>query len=531
MTRLDDTGQQGESVEESSETSPTPLSIEDGSPCTTNQQHQQPFSAKRIAWEIMCIAIPTTASLFVMLSAQTLVILFVSQRLGALQLARFSIGLAAFNVLGASFGVGFTFSLDTLVPHSLGRDPESPEVGVHYQRSFLFNLIFLIPICILFYSAEPLLLFLLGAELGTGAAEFLRAAPPYLFLLWCSWAQNKTFAAMKLANYSLVAAAVGSAVAVGCNYYFLAEGDSIQKPVLFLALSQLAANAVYVVVILLQPNCVLRKAAYPSPHLFDREPLMKHFKLGLGATGQVIAEWWGFELVQVVVAQLGDHSVAVYSILYNILFLSYRIPQGIAVGGNVVIGNALGANDVPLAKFAMRVHFSIAAVGMCSTAVGLYFGGATLFRLYTDDASVLQGAAESLIVFILLHESDSLLGQLQAIYRATGTQHRAIRILVPCLWVLGLPLTYLLGVEKKGGVKWVITAQCISLAPVFPLMLRDILVKFDWPKLALLASRKSVSVPRGRDSNESSPTSVTRISNLDLQVEDPRHVDVEEFIS
>ena len=327
--------------------------------------------------EHLHVAIPTIVSVLVMVSSQAFMMSFVGQRLGYLPLAKFSIGLSVFNVCGASLGVGFSSALDTLAPQAIGRNRRTPEVGEQFQRAMLFNTVFFLPVTLLFYGLQPLLLRIFGETLGSGASEFLRASPPYLYLLWMGWVVGKLFSAQKLAQCNVLASFCGTITVTGLCHLYLHEDDSLVKPVLFLAAAQLVVNTVNIIVILKHPKCIIRLAKFPADNLLNRELIREHFSIAMAGTLQTCSEWWAFEAVQVIAAQAAELPVAVYTILFNVLYTGYRFPHGVAIGGAVVIGNSLGANSAALAWKYAQVSASI-GLSVAALTVGTLYRGVTL---------------------------------------------------------------------------------------------------------------------------------------------------------
>ena len=62
------------------------------------------------------------------------------------------------------------------------------------------------------------------------------------------------------------------------------------------------------------------------------------------------AEWWAFEILSILAGILGVVELASQTINFNMIALLFMIPLGIQEATCAIIGNCIGANNVPLAK-------------------------------------------------------------------------------------------------------------------------------------------------------------------------------------
>jgi len=76
------------------------------------------------------------------------------------------------------------------------------------------------------------------------------------------------------------------------------------------------------------------------------------------------SEWWAFEVLVILAGILGVLELAALTICLNVHALLFRVPLGITEATGALLGNSVGANNVPLAKRFTALIFKVASTTM-----------------------------------------------------------------------------------------------------------------------------------------------------------------------
>ena len=448
------------------------------------------ITPKEMLVELLRVAAPSVASLVFMFATQTITMSFVGHRLGVIALAQFSVGLSVFNVMGSSIGIGFGGALDTLVPQAYGRDPQTSDIGDLLQRATLINIMFIIPLAILYYNVDPLLHFVYSDTLASGAAMFLKVSPPYMFLVWTGTNFNRLFAGQQLADVPLYCNIVGTLAAFAINYNFLKEGDTVSDAVWLLFFIQLVIVACQIAAARFHPKSIIFNTKFSTKTLFDVSALKDHFRIGFAAMIGTCSEWWAFEVLQVLSAQIGEVEVAAYTIMLNTMLIYFSMACGISIGGGTMIGNALGANQPELGRKYLMLTFKISAACTALTFGSLVFFGMDIVKLYTNDEPILAMIRPIILLACFWHLGDATQSTMQGVFRGAGKQQRSATMVLVSLWAVGVPLAAAMGLWAGFGLPGIIGGQLTGVCILIPLLLYDCL-RWDWKTLAEIASREA----------------------------------------
>ena len=208
------------------------------------------------------------------------------------------------------------------------------------------------------------------------------------------------------------------------------------------------------------PAITLLSAAWPSlrPHLvpfraesLDRDPLWRMLKLGLPIGGQMFLEFAVFGLIALLMGWLGTVPMAGHQVAINLASLTFMVPLGVAGATAVLVGNAVGRTDVAAAGRAARTALASGAVFMCSTALVFLTVPRGLARLYTGDPRVLSVAVALIPIAGVFQVFDGLQAVGAGVLRGLGDTRAPMVINVLGFWVIGLPVSIVLGFDREMG--------------------------------------------------------------------------------
>ena len=175
-------------------------------------------------------------------------------------------------------------------------------------------------------------------------------------------------------------------------------------------------------------------------------------KLGIPTGFQHFFEVGAFSFSAVMIGWLGSKPLAAHQIALSMASLSFMITLGITAAGTIRVGHFLGKKDLTGLK---RAAWSTV---LLSTLLMSFFGLIfVLFRnrlplLFVKDVEVINIAASLLIIAALFQISDGTQAAGVAILRGITDVKVPMFISFVAYWILGLPVSYLLGFVFKLNV-------------------------------------------------------------------------------
>ena len=464
------------------------------------------------------IAAPSVFAMLFMFLSQTVQLAFVGQRMGAGALAGFSVGLSVFNILGASTSIGLLCALDTLAPQAYGRNSRTSELTLLLQRALGVNAAILLgPLLLIFYTCEPLLALVYGPDVAPGAAEMLRAMPLYMIPLWTTIAIAKLMRAQQLAGMPSLTNALGTGCCFVVNYYWLPEGSSITRATCNLAFVQLCACVAIIIMAKVHPRSLVFEGRLFTKEVFEKHGVAEFIQVGSASVIGMCSEWWALEVSTIAAARIGSTEVASFAILLNILLVFESFAWCSSMAGSSLIGNALGADQPEVAKRYSRLTLKVCGVLMCCTASVLLFQGKTILSVYTSSEAIHGVLFPILPLIALWHLIDAGQASLNGMYRGAGKPDEAARYLLGTMWLVGVPMAWLLSLWARWGLAGILMGQSLGQGLLIPLYARGMLT-WDWDALAVKASRRMAKALQVADDVRLQEDA--RHPDLDLLLED-----------
>jgi MATE family multidrug resistance protein len=209
---------------------------------------------------------------------------------------------------------------------------------------------------------------------------------------------------------------------------------------------------------------------------FDRGALERMLRLGLPIGAQMWLEYGVFALVGALMGRIGTLAVAGHQIALNLSSIVFMVPLGIGAAAAVLVGQAVGAADLPRARRA--------AVGPLLIAGGFMLGVATVFvlvpgllaRLYTPDEGVLRIARRLIVLGGGFAIFDGLQAVSMGILRGIGDTRVPVVLCILGYWLVGLPASLLLAFHLglgPAGLWWGLVLGLAVTAGVLLLRVRS----------------------------------------------------------
>jgi multidrug resistance protein, MATE family len=175
-------------------------------------------------------------------------------------------------------------------------------------------------------------------------------------------------------------------------------------------------------------------------------------RVGLPTALQVTAEVGIFALVALMAGRMGTVDLAAHQLVITLASFTFTIALGVATAGSVRVGLAVGARDPVATRRAGYAAFIGAALVMSVGALLFISIPSLLARMLTNQQNVIAAAIPLFFVAGLFQLSDGLQAAgIGALRGAADTRFAFFSNLVG-YWIVGLPLSLLLGFRLKMGV-------------------------------------------------------------------------------
>jgi MATE family multidrug resistance protein len=366
----------------------------------------------------------------------------------------------------AVIGMGTLMALDPVVAQAVGSGDEAA-VARGLQRGLLIAGILTVPSVLGLALVGPFLLATgQPAELIPGAVRYILVIMPGVLPFYVFIVFRQTLQALHRTAPIVWTTVGANLLNAGLNYTFIF--GHFGAPALGLAGSALATTIsrwVMALALLAAGWGNLRHRLRPwRPDTADRQALGRMFRLGLPLGGQQWLEYGIFALVGVLMGRIGTIAVAGHQIALNLAALVFMVPAGLATAAAVQVGRAIGAGDQPRAHRAANGSLLLGVAFMVATATLFVTLPKALARLYTPDAAVLRVAAPLIVLAGFFAVFDGLQVVTLGVLRGIGDTHAPALISALGYWLVGLPVSLLLGFRAGLGPQGLWWGLVIGLA-------------------------------------------------------------------
>ncbi|KAH9918955.1 MATE efflux family protein [Fomitopsis serialis] len=354
-------------------------------------------------------------------------------------LAASTLGSMTASVTGFSIIQGFTSTLDTMLPGAW-TSSQPQLVGLWAQRMAVVMTAVLVPIILIWFSSESILLFLKQEpEVAHLAATYLKwsviGLPAYAF----NGISRRYFQSQGLFAVPTRIIMVIAPINAALNYVLVWGPESVRLGFIGAPIATAVSfNLISLASIAYGIFFVPRTAWHPlSRRCFTSLGVLVH--LGLAGVGQTASEWWSWELVGLAASMLGPIALATQSVLLVSGSTTYQAPFALSVATSVRVGNLLGEEK------AKRAGVAANAAILMSLAISLVWSAMfMIFRkswahLFNDDPEVVSLVASILPIVALFQVFDGLGGVTGGILRAVGKQFTGALLNLSAYYVIGIP--------------------------------------------------------------------------------------------
>ena len=379
-----------------------------------------------------------------------------------------------------NFCLGVVWAVDPLVSQALGaRDPAAAALGV--QRGLVLAAVMGVVATVLCVPAEWVYRALHEPpDVIPRAVSFVHISAPSLVPMLLFVALRQSLVAMKRTSALVAVVVLSNLLNAGLDWVLVfghwglpamgAPGSALATTITrFLGLFALLVIA--------------RRALEPMLRPWRKEalalgPLLRTFQLGLPIGAQNSVEFTTFAAISVFAGWFGAEAVSGHQVAINLASLMFMVPLGIGSASSVLVGHAIGEQDMAHAR---RVAASALAVGagyMALSACVLLALPGMFASAYTSVPGVVAVAALLIPIAGVFQVFDGLQVVSAGVLRGAGDTRAPLVSNVLGFWLVGMPVSLWLGFKGGLGVVglwWGFVAGLAVVAAFLVLRVRELL--------------------------------------------------------
>ena len=188
------------------------------------------------------------------------------------------------------------------------------------------------------------------------------------------------------------------------------------------------------------------------PFRWEPDRVWRIFSLGWPAAMQITLEVGVFAVASALAARIGPMASAANQVVLNIAGFIFMIPFGLGSAAAVRVGQAVGRGDADGMRRAGWTALALGSIVMSGSAVLFFTMPATLIRIYSSDAGVIELGIVLLFICSVFQLFDGLQTVATGALRGLGDTRTPMVFNLIGHWLIGLPIGYVLCFNRDWGV-------------------------------------------------------------------------------
>jgi multidrug resistance protein, MATE family len=185
--------------------------------------------------------------------------------------------------------------------------------------------------------------------------------------------------------------------------------------------------------------------------------------LGLPAAGQIGVEGGIFSLATVMLGKMDEVSLAAHSIALNVVSTTFMVPLGISSAAAVRVGQAVGRKDPRAVALSGWAAVLMGALFMGSAGLSLWLIPRWIVLLFSGDPAVITAGVALLQIAAVFQLFDGFQVVTTGALRGLGDTRTPMLAHFAGYWVIGLPISYILGFRFGWGARGIWTGLSTAL--------------------------------------------------------------------
>lgn len=207
----------------------------------------------------------------------------------------------------------------------------------------------------------------------------------------------------------------------------------------------------------------LYKAVHPSFFNFNRKRIFDIYKMGMPSALEIIFWQLCTILLTKLILQFGEVALAAHQLGLQAESISYMPAVGFSIAATAFIGQTVGAKDPLQGKKYMGEIIKGSVMLTSFSVVILFFFPSKVMALLTNQQEVIDLGAKYLILMALIQIPQNLAGVLNGALRGAGFTRIPMIVAGTGLWLIRLPVAYILSVYFRLNVIGVWIAITIDM--------------------------------------------------------------------
>lgn len=230
-------------------------------------------------------------------------------------------------------------------------------------------------------------------------------------------------------------------------------------------------TSILLLVILLATDNPIRITLF-GPFSYDKTIQKSALRLGIPVALERSTLSFGQIVFTKMVGTLGTTALAAHFLANTAESITYLPPSGFATAATTLVAQSLGANDKQLAKKFADLCTLWGTLLMSFMGLMLYLFAPALMRFFTSDASVIALGTTILRIEAFAEPAFGLSMLAFGVFRGAGDTRRPFFISIAGMWLLRLPLAYLLLKTTSLGLLgiWIAMASDLTLRGIICLV-------------------------------------------------------------
>lgn len=401
---------------------------------------------------------------FLLQYSLTVASIFTVGHLGTVELGAVSLASMTVSITGSAVYQGLATSLDTLCAQAYGSGRKKL-VGLQMQRMVFFLWVVTIPIAIIWFFADKILVAIIPeTEVALLAARYLKVliwgAPGYA----CFESGKRFVQAQGIFTASLYVLLICAPLNAFMNWFFVwkLEMGFIGAPIAVAITENLLPLFLFLYVYFIGGLQCWNGFTWRAFHNWG--PMIR---LALPGLIMVEAECLAFEVLTLVSSYLGTEALAAQSVLSTISSITFQIPFPVAIAGSTRVANLIGATLVDAARTAAKVALTGAVIVGLLNMLLLSLLRYSLAGLFTSDERVIEMVAAILPICAAFQLFDALAAVCNGILRGLGRQEIGGYVQVFCYYVVAMPISMGTAFGLGWGISGLWTGVALALGLVF----------------------------------------------------------------
>ncbi|KAI9339045.1 mate-domain-containing protein [Obelidium mucronatum] len=465
--------------------------------------HRQPPTICKVnvwkeAGEMIPLAWPVSVGYLLQMSLNMAAVMALG-RLGTNALASMALATLYANVTGYSLVVGMGAAIDTLCSQAYGEYlagvGDKKELGRHLTRTIFAMYVTCVPVAILWWFTEPLLL-LAGQDPAVArlSGHYTLLLAPSLIPFVISECVKRFLMAQGIMHAQMIVIAIVTPINCLLQYIFVFTDLRIGSEGAGAPFALTISHCLIAISLVLYAFYVEGGDAYCGwewDQVLNTKKLKMVVSLGTSGVLMTCTEWWAWDIIALAAGHLGPEYLAAQTIVLSATSWAYTMPLGVAIACTTRIGNALGAGKPEKAKLASFVVLVIGLFLATINSTCLMLGRSYLGHIFTDETAVVV-IVDQIVPLAAVFQLADVLGCIcGGILRGAGRPEIGAYLNLIGYYVVGIPFGILLCFQMGWGMFGLWTGLTAALF-IVSLIEIYMIYRLDWDQEAENAHLRSL---------------------------------------